>query len=284
MIRKIAIFFIFILKILDSFFKKMRKSSISYAMYEQLRENKIKIKIDKKDIFFQSPNSQIDFRVKSIFTKEPETINWINEFSEEEITFFDIGSNIGLFSVYAGVKHEKINVFSFEPSTKNLNILSNNISKNNLTEKIKIIQLPLTEHKNQILKMSEKNYFEGAASNNFGVNYSFGGKKIDFDNQYYIYGTSIDHLIDEKVLEVPNYIKIDVDGIEHLILRGAKKTLKNSIVKSILIEVQEDFEEHFESIKMILNENNFQLTSKNQSERYVNHPKFKNSYNYIYNR
>ena len=253
-------------------------------MYEQLRENKIKIRINDNDIFFQSPNSQIDFRVKSIFTKEPETINWIDEFVGKDIIFWDIGSNIGLFSIYAGIKHKKINVFSFEPSTKNLNILSNNISKNNLTEKIKIIQLPLTEHKNQILKMSEKNFFEGAASNNFGVDYSFGGKKINFDNQYYIYGTSIDNLINEKVLEVPDYIKIDVDGIEHLILRGAKKTLQNSKIKSILIEVQEDFVEQFENIKMILNENNFQLTSKNQSERYINHPKFKNSYNYIYKR
>ncbi|WP_440931815.1 FkbM family methyltransferase [Candidatus Pelagibacter sp.] len=282
MIKKIAKLFIFILNILDFFLKKIRKSSILYAMYEQLRENKIKVKIDNNEIFFQSPNSQIDFRVKSIFTKEPETINWINEFDGKDLIFWDIGSNIGLFSIYAGVKHENINVFSFEPSTKNLNILSNNISKNNLTEKIKIIQLPLTENKNQILKMSEKNFFEGAASNNFGVDYSFGGKKINFENQYYIYGTSIDNLINEKILEIPNYIKIDVDGIEHLILRGAKKTLQNPKIKSILIEVQEDFVEQFENIKKILKENNFHLISKNQSERYINHPKFKNSYNYIY--
>ena len=49
--------------------------------------------------------------------------------------------------------------------------------------------------------MSEK-IFEGSASNNFGVNYSFGGKKINFNNQYYLYGTSIDHLINEKILKV----------------------------------------------------------------------------------
>ena len=115
-------------------------------MYEQLRENKIKIKIRDKDVFFQSPNSQIDFRVKSIFTKEPETINWINEFRGQDLIFWDIGSNIGLFSIYAGIKHEKINVFSFEPSTKNLNILSNNISKNNLTEKIKKLSNYLSQN------------------------------------------------------------------------------------------------------------------------------------------
>ena len=69
-----------------------------------------------------------------------------------------------------------------------------------------------------------------------------------------------------------------------MILKGAKKTLQNLKIKSILIEVQEDFIEQFENIKKILNENNFKLLSKNQSERYINHPKFKNSYNYIYKR
>ena len=40
----------------------------------------------------------------------------------------------------------------------------------------------------------------------------------------------------------PSLIKIDVDGIEHLILRGAKKTLRNETCKSISIEVNENFQ------------------------------------------
>ena len=34
---------------------------------------------------------------------------------------------------------------------------------------------------------------------------------------------------------IPDYIKIDVDGIEHLILKG-KETLKNKKIKSILMK------------------------------------------------
>ena len=37
-----------------------------------------------------------------------DTINWINEFRGQDLIFWDIGSNIGLFSIYAGIKHEKI--------------------------------------------------------------------------------------------------------------------------------------------------------------------------------
>ena len=38
----------------------------------------------------------------------------------------------------------------------------------------------------------------------------------------------------------PNYIKIDVDGIEHLILKCGEKVLLNT--KEILIEINENFE------------------------------------------
>lgn len=283
MINKLSLIIVKLFKFLDFFLLKFKKNQLSFSIYERLRNNFVNVPIKDKNIFFQVPNSQINFRVKTLFSKEPETINWINNFkNDQKVIFWDIGANIGLYSLYAGIKHHEIEIFSFEPSTKNINILSNNISKNNLTEKIKIIQLPLTEKKNQILKMSEKNFIEGTASNSFGVDYTFAGKKANFTNQYYIYGTSIDYFIDENILEIPNYIKIDVDGIEHLILNGAKKTLANNKLKSLLIEVQEDFLEQFEGIIKILKLNNFKLLSKNQSERYKNHPKFKNSYNYIY--
>ena len=36
-------------------------------------------------------------------------------------------------------------------------------------------------------------------------------------------GTTIDKFIEEYSLPYPDYLKIDVDGIEHLILQGANK-------------------------------------------------------------
>ena len=38
--------------------------------------------------------------------------------------------------------------------------------------------------------------------------------------KYSLFGTTINYLIENKILEIPDYIKIDVDGIEHLILVG----------------------------------------------------------------
>ena len=58
------------------------------------------------------------------------------------------------------------------------------------------------------------------------------------ETKYKIFGTSIDYLIENKNLDVPNYLKIDVDGIEHKILQGASKLL-SSDKAYILIEINE---------------------------------------------
>ena len=88
------------------------------------------------------------------------------------------------------------------------------------------------------MRLKEKQFREGGALNAFGVEYDFSGKKFSVENSYNTFGTPIDDLI-EKTLDIPNYIKIDVDGIEDLILAGAKKMLSNKKVKSILIEIND---------------------------------------------
>ena len=58
-------------------------------------------------------------------------------------------------------------------------------------------------------------------------------------NNYSIFGTNIQEFIKNKILPIPNYIKIDVDGLENFILMGMGKYLKHKSIKSILIEAEE---------------------------------------------
>ena len=110
--------------------------------------------IFNKKIEFFAPNDIVKWRIDSLYTKEPETLEWIDSFNyKDEILFWDIGANIGLYSVYASQKHKNIKIFSFELSTSNLRILSRNISLNNLQEKIIINQFPLCDKSNEYLLM-----------------------------------------------------------------------------------------------------------------------------------
>ena len=68
--------------------------------------------------------------------------------------------------------------------------------------------------------MNENSTKEGSALNTFSKNFDFEGKKFNSKMEYKIFGTTINYLVQNKILDTPNYIKIDVDGLEHLILRG----------------------------------------------------------------
>ena len=103
------------------------------------------------------------------------------------------------------------------------------------------------------------------------VNYDQENKPFLSKSSYTTFGTNINFLINNKILEIPDYIKIDVDGIEHLILDGANKYLSNKKIKSILIETNEEFILQNESIKNLLLDAGFELHKKfRQSESMYN--------------
>ena len=85
--------------------------------------------INKKVNFFV-PNYITNYLIDTFFSKEPETLEWIDSFDKnKKVIFWDIGANIGIYSIYAALKHSDIEVVCFEPSTSNLRILSRNISR-----------------------------------------------------------------------------------------------------------------------------------------------------------
>ncbi len=273
-----------ILYSIDSLFRLIFKRSFLVWFKEFINEDSYKkIKIFNKDVIFFVPNKLTEWRVDTLFQAEPETLNWIDNFnSNEKIIFWDIGANIGLYSIYAALKHPKTEIVSFEPSTSNLRVLSRNISINNLENRIKINQFPLTDKENKYLMMKEGQFIEGGALNSFNENYNFEGNKFQSFQNYQIYCTSINYILRNKFLEIPNYIKIDVDGIEHLILKGAGNFLNHQNIKSLSIEVNENFKEQYFSILKIMEENNFKIKSKKHSESFYTSEKFKNTFNYVF--
>jgi FkbM family methyltransferase len=221
-----------------------------------------KIICNSKIIFF-CPSRQSFGRVQSLYTKEPETLNWIDSFqpnNSDNIVFWDIGANIGLYSIYAAVKFKYIEIISFEPSTSNTRTLSRNISINNLESKISLFPLALSDKENIMSYFNETRFSEGSSISNFNSDIDYRGeivKENQIKNKYNLFGTNIDNLILNKILTVPNYIKIDVDGIEHLILKGAKNLLKNKDLKEFSIEMNPTYVKQYEFINNIMEQNNF---------------------------
>ena len=90
-----------------------------------------------------TPNEMCKMRADTFSTKEPEILKWIDEHGSES-SFWDIGANIGLYSIYYA-KSKPGSVVSFEPSVFNLKQLAKNITINNLSDKIGLVPIPLSD-------------------------------------------------------------------------------------------------------------------------------------------
>ena len=128
-------------KVISSIFPQwkgiLRQPFIDYI------DNDVKLTLHGDTNFYlHTPNYICNWRHSSFSTKEPEMLEWIEEYGGG--VFFDIGANIGIYSLfYAHVKDG--NVYSFEPSVFALRQLAKNVSINKLSKRITIISNPLSD-------------------------------------------------------------------------------------------------------------------------------------------
>ena len=230
----------------------------------------------KYNLRFAVPNSISRFRIDTFATKEPETLSWIDTF-ERNAVFWDIGANIGLYSCYAA-KSTDCKVYAFEPSIFNLELLGRNISLNRLTDKVIIIPIPLTENLLENKLSMSTTEWSGSGST-FGQNYTHDGSKLIEKFNYRTVGISMDQAISLLKLPQPNYIKMDVDGIEHLILKGGSEVLKKT--KSLLVEVDDKFEIQKQNTTEYLRNAGFKLAEKRHS-RLFDGTKYETCFNQIW--
>jgi FkbM family methyltransferase len=278
-----------IINFLDFLFKTLFKKNFKGFLFDKLQQNFRIIKINNLDVKFYCPGSVSTWRLDTFFSKEPQTLKWVENFKKynlKKILFWDIGANIGLYSIYSCFVNDlnKINVVAFEPSPNNYKILCSNISTNNLDKNILLFANPLNSS-NIISNFYESSNIDGSALNSFSNTVNFEGKQFKPSISFKTIGFSLDFLINNNFLDIPNFIKIDVDGNEHLILEGFKKHLSNSNILEILVEVNENYQEQFNSIKKIMDFNNLKLYEKYPAAINGSYDKkFMKTFNYLFKR
>ncbi|QSR19024.1 FkbM family methyltransferase [Novosphingobium sp. KA1] len=219
------------------------------------------------------------WRYETLLQKEPETIEWIDSFRPGE-TLWDIGANVGIYSVYAGVRGTRVH--AFEPHFANYYQLCINIGLNGLQDRVTPLCLALTDRK-AIAAMN-------LASVDFGTSMSSFGEALDFRGNPYapafrqgMVGQDIDSLIGEFGMAVPNHVKIDVDGIELPIVRGAAQMLAREEVKSVSIELIETDAAQVDEVTEILAAAGLQFQHKKQNAAFAT-PETRDVLNYLFRR
>lgn len=227
---------------------------------------------------FAAPNPLCDWRARTFSTKEPETLEWIDSIPTGAV-LWDIGANIGLYSVYAA-RSRGCRVWAFEPSVFNLELLARNIHANDLTDLICIVPVALSDRLGSSqMRMTTTEW--GGALSTFGREFGWDGEAIRQVFKFQTLGLSMEDAVQRLALPDPDFIKMDVDGLEHFILQGGAAVLQGA--KGVLIEVNDDFHAQAKQCQRLLNEAGLVLREKRHSEMIASSTTgFQNSYNQIW--
>lgn len=177
------------------------------------------------------------WRAGDFWTKEPETIAWIDSFAPDSV-FWDIGANIGVFSLYA--LHKCHAVHAFEPCIENFDRARLNFYVNaadlrgerSLNVDLKRMAFGDTPG---TAKFNLPVTGPGTSGGQVGATVDEMGRKFTPIASYDVDVVTVDMVVKE-LGRVPDHIKIDVDGHEEAIIRGAVNTLNDSNLKSVLVE------------------------------------------------
>ena len=238
---------------LEELYQKQIDIKINKKLNNRNLNYRPKLVSKKKEIIFHTPNKITNYRANTLFSKEEDTIKWIDQYGGKNNIFFDIGANIGVYSLYCA-KLYKNRVFAFEPQYKNNVLLEKNIQTNKLENFISVIPNPIYSKNKLDFLYSDEDNLSGSASTTFIEKKNLKNSK---QKKSLVLSFTIDFLVEKFLIPKPNLIKIDVDGNEHEVIKGAIKTINSSNCKSILIETFYKTEKQTKSIL----EKNFYLHS-----------------------
>ena len=157
---------------------------------------------------------------------EKENFSLINTVVNKDDVVIDIGAHIGLMAVVLGKRvGENGKVYSFEPTPYSFTVLKETIKLNKLEKTVSPVNMAVAATSGSIEFNANK---EDVSNSIVSYGYNSGHKKITVTT------TSIDDFVKQQQLSRLNFIKIDAEGVELDVLKGAKETLRQFDLKMIL--------------------------------------------------
>ena len=174
-------------------------------------------------------------RARTILTKEPDSLTWIDRMEPGSV-FFDIGANVGVLTLYAATRGD-IEVWAFEPAAVNYYNLVANCELNQLENRVRCLQLGFSDqcgiedlHVSQMMSARSFTFRESTKPD---------PRRKSFPSVQAVEVWTIDEFIASYNVPRPNYIKIDVPGLTQQILAGARRTLAHPALREIQVEARE---------------------------------------------
>lgn len=181
------------------------------------------------------------WRINRYSIKEPDTLDWLDRM-EQGSCYFDIGANIGQYSIYPAKKFgDSLRIFAFEPQSSNYASLNRNIYLNGLKDRIYAYCVGIGG-KSGFDKLYVPKFVPGGNRSQLGQE-SLEAMRSPTTHIQGMFGVTLDDLCEKWGFPFPNYVKIDVDGIEIQILKAATKVLQNPALRSVIVELGTEAEQ-----------------------------------------
>lgn len=200
-------------------------------------------------MIFDTPNRYALLRAETLFSKEPDTIEWISGFGADE-SLLDVGANVGVYTIFAACTRG-VKVSAFEPESQNYAILNRNIHLNRVDDRVRAYCVALSD-KAGFDELYLSRFVAGGSCHSLGQPLDHNNRPAGWSFVQGSVSSTIDELVGSGVIPVPSHIKIDVDGLEHKVIAGARTTLGDSRVRSVLVEINTGLDEHWEIIDAFL--------------------------------
>lgn len=205
---------------------------------------------------------------------------WLEEFKPGDIVV-DVGANVGMYSLCAA-RFFGTQVFAFEPESQNYALLNRNIHENGLDGQVTAFCVALSDE-TRYDRLYLSSFVTGGSCHNFGASLSHELQPMRAAFRQGCFATTLDALVADGVVPPPQHVKIDVDGIEHKVIRGAAKTLAHSSVRSVLIEINTNLDEHWDVIDAML-DHGFGYSQEETARAQRTEGPFKGVGNYVFRR
>ena len=186
------------------------------------------------EIYLQVTSKTEVFRVKAC-AKEPFTIDWIHSRIAAGDVLYDVGANVGAYSLVAAKKPGGgARVYSFEAGYANLAALTANVALNGLAGQVTPMPMALSD-RTALDVFNLRDVEPGGARHALGAGVLPEDGVTLFPQPVLVF--RLDDVVAQFRLPEPNHIKLDVDGGELAVLAGAAGTLASPALRTVLIEV-----------------------------------------------